>query len=542
MDAGLCFRYPWFAVSRCIIWTVVKFLNHVESHVRWEPNRLPVRCWVVCTTFSAGLQTACVVNIGDRCTSIACVDDGVSLRNSRLQLSYGGHDVAATFLWLVQGIHFPYRDVDLASRAADQELVRELVHRLCHLNTDDYGIVQHEFFRRATRTEDQERLAGTGVTMGSSTRTPTATAMAPTDPTPTATDASDADVTIESTASRSTTGCMTTIDPTPTLAASSADTIPTRTPVGAGSTSSTSSASDASTDGGSSAADSLVSAPTSADVAIAIVSTSGVNADGSANPAESVSLTPANTADSDSGKDAPATDTSHTDTSTSTTTPNDAPNPINQATNRDASNTGSSASHEYVAHSPVSQERSSEAVDSTAPNTVNGVSDENENAMEVDAPVQSSDSHTNSACVSGAGASIAVSNTSIGETGASTSSAGTATLPANARPAHVQDSQISNSSTAIITGDTGSLGSAEDGGTTQRVSNTTCFNVESNATVVSGGSTEINTAVGKVVVESNVARYTQDNCGRFRYEMKLSDHGIKALMVSSSDDSWFKSF
>lgn len=37
----------------------------------------------VCATFGSGLSSACVVDVGDQKTSLSCVEDGVSHRNSR---------------------------------------------------------------------------------------------------------------------------------------------------------------------------------------------------------------------------------------------------------------------------------------------------------------------------------------------------------------------------------------------------------------------------------------------------------------------------
>lgn len=37
----------------------------------------------VCATFGSGLSSACVVDVGDQKTSLCCVEDGVSHRNSR---------------------------------------------------------------------------------------------------------------------------------------------------------------------------------------------------------------------------------------------------------------------------------------------------------------------------------------------------------------------------------------------------------------------------------------------------------------------------
>lgn len=37
----------------------------------------------MCATFGSGLSSACVVDVGDQKTSLCCVEDGVSHRNSR---------------------------------------------------------------------------------------------------------------------------------------------------------------------------------------------------------------------------------------------------------------------------------------------------------------------------------------------------------------------------------------------------------------------------------------------------------------------------
>ncbi|CAB1336268.1 unnamed protein product [Coregonus sp. 'balchen'] len=63
-----------------------------------------------------GLFSACVVDVGDQKTSLCCVEDGVSHRNSRLCLAYGGADVTRCFFWLLQRAGFPYRECQLSNR------------------------------------------------------------------------------------------------------------------------------------------------------------------------------------------------------------------------------------------------------------------------------------------------------------------------------------------------------------------------------------------------------------------------------------------
>uniref|UniRef100_A0A1A8MXQ4 Actin-related protein 8 n=1 Tax=Nothobranchius pienaari TaxID=704102 RepID=A0A1A8MXQ4_9TELE len=94
----------------------------------------------VCATFGSGLSSACVVDVGDQKTSVCCVEDGVSHRNSRLCLAYGGSDVTRTFFWHLQRAGFPYRDCQLTSRL-DCQLLQHLKENVCHLNQVKTAII-----------------------------------------------------------------------------------------------------------------------------------------------------------------------------------------------------------------------------------------------------------------------------------------------------------------------------------------------------------------------------------------------------------------
>ena len=57
----------------------------------------------VCAAFGAGTGTlACVADAGDGLTTVCCVQDGVCLSGTQVTLPFGGEDVAATLLWLLQ--------------------------------------------------------------------------------------------------------------------------------------------------------------------------------------------------------------------------------------------------------------------------------------------------------------------------------------------------------------------------------------------------------------------------------------------------------
>ncbi|XP_051526120.1 actin-related protein 8 [Myxocyprinus asiaticus] len=101
----------------------------------------------VCATFGSGLSSACVVDVGDQKTSVCCVEDGVSHRNSRLCLAYGGSDVTRCFFWLMQRAGFPYRECQLNNRL-DCVLLQQLKESFCHLDQDISGLQDHEFRTR----------------------------------------------------------------------------------------------------------------------------------------------------------------------------------------------------------------------------------------------------------------------------------------------------------------------------------------------------------------------------------------------------------
>uniref|UniRef100_A0A8C9SC32 Actin-related protein 8 n=1 Tax=Scleropages formosus TaxID=113540 RepID=A0A8C9SC32_SCLFO len=101
----------------------------------------------VCATFGSGLSSACVVDVGDEKTSVCCVEDGVSHRNSRLCLAYGGSDVTRCFFWLLQRVSFPFKECQLSNRL-DCMLLQQLKESFCHLDQDISGLHDHEFRTR----------------------------------------------------------------------------------------------------------------------------------------------------------------------------------------------------------------------------------------------------------------------------------------------------------------------------------------------------------------------------------------------------------
>ncbi|OJT07591.1 Actin-like protein ARP8 [Trametes pubescens] len=84
------------------------------------------------STYGAGISNACVVDMGVVKTSIACVDDGLVVADTRMVLSMGGNDITEFLYVLLEKIGFPYRDIDLA-RSYDWNVMEDLKARLCTL-------------------------------------------------------------------------------------------------------------------------------------------------------------------------------------------------------------------------------------------------------------------------------------------------------------------------------------------------------------------------------------------------------------------------
>ncbi|XP_065178580.1 actin-related protein 8-like [Sycon ciliatum] len=98
----------------------------------------------VCATYGAGLSSSCVVDIGDQTISVSCIDEGLSLQNTRLRADYGGRDITRCFSWILEKIKFPYKKINPHGRL-DGILLTQLKESLCHMDPDIHGLVSHEF-------------------------------------------------------------------------------------------------------------------------------------------------------------------------------------------------------------------------------------------------------------------------------------------------------------------------------------------------------------------------------------------------------------
>ncbi|KAJ8079508.1 actin-like protein arp8 [Marasmius tenuissimus] len=98
-------------------------------------------------TYGAGISSACVVDIGAKTTTIACVDEGLVISDTRMTLNIGGDDITEFFYVLLERIGFPYREANLA-RSYDWNVIDTLKCNLCTLSEVDVALNLYDFVVR----------------------------------------------------------------------------------------------------------------------------------------------------------------------------------------------------------------------------------------------------------------------------------------------------------------------------------------------------------------------------------------------------------
>ncbi|GAB7355582.1 hypothetical protein MBLNU459_g6051t1 [Dothideomycetes sp. NU459] len=99
-------------------------------------------------TFGAGYSISCIVDVGAQKTSICCVDEGMCMENSRINLKFGGEDVTETFIKMMLYDHLNYSDMNLLRRH-DYLLAEELKQKFCTLEDAHISVQLYEFHLRA---------------------------------------------------------------------------------------------------------------------------------------------------------------------------------------------------------------------------------------------------------------------------------------------------------------------------------------------------------------------------------------------------------
>jgi actin-related protein 8 len=99
-------------------------------------------------SFGAGYTSNCIVDIGAQKTSICCVEDGMCVDDSRVNVKYGGYDVTETFIKMMLFDYFPYSDINLMRRY-DFLLAEELKQKFCTMNQAEISVQLYNFHLRA---------------------------------------------------------------------------------------------------------------------------------------------------------------------------------------------------------------------------------------------------------------------------------------------------------------------------------------------------------------------------------------------------------
>lgn len=98
--------------------------------------------------YGAGLSNStCVIDIGAKQTKVACVDDGVVVRNSSLRLNYGGDDITRLFAHMLLQNRFPYPEWNL--NEPNGWMLAESLKKQCITFQDaDIAVQLYSFIKR----------------------------------------------------------------------------------------------------------------------------------------------------------------------------------------------------------------------------------------------------------------------------------------------------------------------------------------------------------------------------------------------------------
>ena len=175
-ELGLKTNSEWQQYSCVFVIPDLYDKRYVEQVLRscmtwFEFNKI---CFVqesMAASFGAGYTMACVVDVGAQKTSVTCVEDGLCLEDSRINLKYGGYDITEAFIKMMLYDNFPYQEINL-QRRYDFLLAEELKTKHCTMSQADISVQLYDFHVRAPnqatrkyafKTYDEVILAPMGV-------------------------------------------------------------------------------------------------------------------------------------------------------------------------------------------------------------------------------------------------------------------------------------------------------------------------------------------------------------------------------------------
>ncbi|KIW08052.1 uncharacterized protein PV09_00996 [Verruconis gallopava] len=106
-------------------------------------------------SFGNAQTLTCIVDIGAQKTSICCVEDGMCIEDSRMNLKYGGWDVTELFIKMMLTDQFPYADINLRRRY-DYVLAEELKEKFTSMKEEDVVVQLYEFHLRAANQDTRK--------------------------------------------------------------------------------------------------------------------------------------------------------------------------------------------------------------------------------------------------------------------------------------------------------------------------------------------------------------------------------------------------
>lgn len=102
----------------------------------------------VACAFAAGLISGCILNMGSQTISIACVEEGFLLPESRVTLGFGGDNLTKLLLEFLIDAGFPYESLSM-SNCIDYDLITELRRNsLSLVEADTANISMFDFYVR----------------------------------------------------------------------------------------------------------------------------------------------------------------------------------------------------------------------------------------------------------------------------------------------------------------------------------------------------------------------------------------------------------
>ncbi|GMM37685.1 Arp8 protein [Saccharomycopsis crataegensis] len=125
--------------------------THVETWIylilQMNFNAISIIQETMAATFGAGVSQACVVDIGAQTTSVSCIDEGMVINDSRIQLDYGGDDITKAFSKMIVQSGFPYKEFDYGN-VHDWKLVNDLKEKFSTFEDANIAVQLYDFIKR----------------------------------------------------------------------------------------------------------------------------------------------------------------------------------------------------------------------------------------------------------------------------------------------------------------------------------------------------------------------------------------------------------